>query len=301
MVVDARDGRFGRLVTAMVTPFDHDGALDLDAARDLSRWLCANGSDGLVVAGTTGEGPVLSDTEKLDLFAAVAEAVDVPVLAGTGTNNTAHDVELTKRLAGTRVAGVLVVCPYYSRPSQAGIAAHVAAVAGATELPVMVYDIPVRTGRRIATETMLALARDVRNVVAVKDASGDLQGAAQLVAEAPQGFEVYSGDDGLTLAFLAIGAVGVVAVASHYCGPQYAAMLASAAKGDAEDAIERHGGLLEAFRFESSERWPNPLPAKAALRALGKRVGQCRLPLGVADAALDEAARDLVARLAADA
>lgn len=300
-MVGAREGRFGRLVTAMVTPFDDDGALDLDAARDLARWLCANGSDGLVVAGTTGEGPVLSDAEKLDLFAAVAEAVDAPVVAGTGTNNTAHDVQLTRRLAGTGVAGVLVVCPYYSRPSQAGIAAHVTAIADATELPVMVYDIPVRSGRRIATETMLGLARDVRNVVAVKDASGDLAGAAQLVAESPASFEVYAGDDSLALCFLAIGGVGLVAVASHWCGPQLAAMLASVAKGDLDDAIERHAGLLESFRFESSERWPNPLPAKAALRALGHRVGQCRLPLGVADAALDEAARGVIARLASDA
>lgn len=294
-----RDGRFGRLITAMVTPFDDGGALDLDAARDLARFLCDNGSDGLVVAGTTGEGPVLSDAEKLDLFAAVAEAVSVPVIAGTGTNNTAHDVELARRVAATGASGILVVGPYYSRPNQSGIAQHVAAVAGATDLPVMVYDVPVRTGRRIATDTLLGLARDVRNVVAVKDASGDLPGAARMVAEAPGGFEVYAGDDNLAFAFLAIGAVGLVAVASHWCGPQLAAMLAAVRKGDLDDAIERHGHLLESFAFETSERWPNPLPAKAALRALGHRVGQCRLPMGAADAALDAAARDVVARLAA--
>lgn len=292
--------RFGRLLTAMVTPFDDDGALDLDAARDLARWLVAHGSDGIVAAGTTGEGPVLSEREKLDLFAAVAEAVTVPVLGGTGTNNTAHDVELTAKAATTGLAGLLVVCPYYSRPNQSGIAQHVAAVAAASDLPVMIYDIPVRTGRRIETETMLGLARDVPNVVAVKDASADLPGAARLVAEAPDGFEVYCGDDGLVLPFLSIGAVGLVAVASHWCGPQMASMMAHAVAGDLAAAQKEHAGLLEHFEFETSPRWPNPLPAKAVLRALGRPVGQCRLPMGTADAALDQAAAKIASGLALD-
>jgi 4-hydroxy-tetrahydrodipicolinate synthase len=292
------DGRFGRLLTAMVTPFGEDGSCDLDAAADLARWLCAHGSDGLVVAGTTGEGPVLSDTEKLDLFAAVAGAVDVPVLAGTTSNNTAHDVALTAEVAATGVAGVLAVCPYYSRPSQAGIAAHLEAVAAATTLPVVIYDIPIRSGRRIETSTMLDLSRRVANVVGVKDSSGDLAGAARLVAEATGGLEVYCGDDALVLPFLAIGAVGLISVASHWCGTELAAMMGSFAKGDLAAAIDVHGELLESFRFESSERWPNPLPSKAVLRAMGHRVGQCRLPLGPADDALDAAARELAARFA---
>jgi 4-hydroxy-tetrahydrodipicolinate synthase len=292
------DGRFGRLLTAMITPFTEDGSCDLNGAAALARWLCAHGSDGLVVAGTTGEGPVLSDTEKLDLFSAVAGAVDVPVLAGTTSNNTAHDIELTSKAAATGVAGVLALCPYYSRPSQRGIAVHLEAVAHATTLPVVVYDIPVRTGRRIDNDTMLDLARRVGNIVGVKDASGDLAGAARLVAEAPGGFEVYAGDDAVVLPFFAIGAVGVISVASHWCGPQMAAMLESFLKGDLQDAVERHGELLDSFRFESTERWPNPLPAKAVLRAMGHAVGQCRLPIGPSDDALDAAAREVAARFA---
>jgi 4-hydroxy-tetrahydrodipicolinate synthase len=288
------DGRFGRLLTAMVTPFDDAGEVDHDAAAALARWLTEHGTDGLVVAGTTGEGPVLSDQEKLDLFAAVARAVDVPVLAGTTGNNTAHDVTLTAKAAATGVAGILAVCPYYSRPSQAGIAAHLGAIAEATALPVVIYDIPIRTGRRIETETLLGVARDHANVVGVKDSSADLQGAAALVA-AGRGLEVYSGDDGLALPFLSIGAVGLISVAAHWCGIELARTLSLFAKGDLDAAIAQHAELLASFRFESTERWPNPLPAKAVLRAGGHRVGQCRLPLGPADADLDAAARELAA------
>jgi 4-hydroxy-tetrahydrodipicolinate synthase len=290
------EARFGRLLTAMVTPFDDAGGLDLDGARDLARWLCEHGSDGLVIAGTTGEGPVLSDHEKLDLFAAVAQAVSVPVIAGTTTNNTAHDVELTAKAAATGVAGVLALCPYYSRPSQAGIAAHLAAVAAATELPVMVYDIPVRTGRRIDPATLLGLAREHRNVVAVKDSTVDLVGAARIVANAPSGFEVYSGDDALVLPYLSIGAVGLVSVASHWCGIELANVIALFEKGDHEGAVAQQAPLLDSFGFMSSERWPNPLPAKAVLRAFGLAVGQCRLPLGPSDAELDAAAQALSAK-----
>lgn len=290
-----REGRFGRLLTAMVTPFDEGGDLDLDAARDLARWLSDHGSDGLVVAGTTGEGPALSDREKLDLVAAVAEAVTVPVIAGTTSNNTAHDVELTARVASTGAAGVLALCPYYSRPSQAGIAAHLAAVAAATELPVMVYDIPVRTGRRIDPSTLLGLAREHHNVVAVKDSTVDLVSAARIVAGAPSGFDVYSGDDALVLPYLAIGAVGLVSVASHWCGNELAQVISLFDKGDHDAAIAQQAPLLDSFAFMSTERWPNPLPAKAILRAVGLRVGQCRLPMGRADDALDAAAASIAA------
>jgi len=289
------DGRFGRLLTAMVTPFDDAGAVDLDAAAALARWLGEHGSDGLVVAGTTGEGPVLSDEEKLELFAAVASAVDLPVLAGTTGNNTAHDVALTAKAAATGVAGILAVCPYYSRPSQAGIAAHLGAIAEATTLPVVVYDIPIRTGRRIDASTLLGLAADHANVVGVKDSSADLLGAAKLVAARP-GFDVYSGDDGLVLPFLSIGGAGLISVASHWCGTELARALSLFVKGDLDAAVAQHAELLDSFSFESSERWPNPLPAKAVLRAAGHRVGQCRLPLGPADADLDAAALELASR-----
>lgn len=289
------DGRFGRLLTAMVTPFDDEGAVDYDEAATLARWLTGHGSDGLVIAGTTGEGPVLTDEEKLELFSAVASAVDVPVLAGTTGNNTAHDVALTAKASATGVAGILAVCPYYSRPSQAGIAAHLGAIAESTALPVVVYDIPVRTGRRIETSTLLGLARDHANVVGVKDSSADLLGAAKLVAANPS-FDVYSGDDGLVLPFLSVGGVGLISVAAHWCGTELARALALFVKGDLDAAIAQHAELLDSFSFESTERWPNPLPAKAVLRAAGLRVGQCRLPLGPADAELDAAARELAAR-----
>ncbi len=278
----------------MVTPFGGDGSLDLDAAAGLARWLVANGSEGLVVAGTTGEGSVLSDDEKLDLWRAVSEAVTVPVVANTGSNDTAHTVELTRRAAGCGAAAVLVVTPYYNRPSQAGVEAHLRAAAEATELPVVVYDIPVRTGRKISHAVLVRLASEVRNVLAVKDAAGDVGGTARLVAEAPDAFEVYSGNDDLTLPLVAVGAVGVIGVATHWAGPEMGEMVAAATGGDLPRARRVNAGLLESYAFESTEAAPNPLPAKAAMRALGQPVGQCRLPLGPPPEGLDEAARRIV-------
>jgi 4-hydroxy-tetrahydrodipicolinate synthase len=292
-------GRFGGVATAMVTPFDDDSALDLDAARHLARYLVANGNDGLVVAGTTGESPVLSDNEKLSLWAAVAEAVTIPVVAGTGTNDTAHSVHLTKEASKLGVAGVLALCPYYNRPSQAGIEAHLRAIAAATDLPVMVYDIPIRTGRKVATETLLRLSRDVPNVLALKDAAGNPAETARVVAQAPSGFEVYSGDDGLTLPLLAIGAVGVVGVATHWCGVDVAEMLDCWRKGDTDGARRINARLLESWAFETGDDAPNPVPAKAMLRHLGLRVGECRLPMGPAPAGLAERARQVMANLVA--
>jgi len=292
-------GRFGGVATAMVTPFDDDGALDLDAARHLARYLVANGNDGLVVAGTTGESPVLSDDEKLSLWAAVAEAVTIPVVAGTGTNDTAHSVHLTKEAAKLGVAGVLALCPYYNRPSQAGIEAHLRAIAAATDLPVMVYDIPIRTGRKVATETLLRVARDAPNVLALKDAAGNPAETARVVAQAPSGFEVYSGDDGLTLPLLAIGAVGVVGVATHWCGVDVAEMLDCWRKGDTDGARRINARLLESWAFETGDDAPNPVPAKAMLRHLGLRVGECRLPMGPAPTGLAERARQVMANLVA--
>ena len=278
----------------MVSPFAGDGSLDLDAAAGLARWLVANGSEGLVVAGTTGEGSVLSDDEKLDLWRAVSEAVTVPVVANTGSNDTAHTVELTRRAAGCGAAAVLVVTPYYNRPSQHGVEAHLRAAADATELPVVVYDIPVRTGRKISHGVLVRLASEVPNVLAVKDAAGDVSGTARLVAEAPDGFEVYSGNDDLTLPLLAVGAVGVIGVATHWAGTEMGEMIAAATGGDLPRARRVNASLLESYAFESTEAAPNPLPAKAAMRALGQPVGQCRLPLGPAPEGLDEAARRIV-------
>jgi 4-hydroxy-tetrahydrodipicolinate synthase len=291
--------RFGAVVTAMVTPFDGQGALDIDAAVSLARWLTGHGSDGLVLGGTTGEGPVLSDDERSELWRAVAGAVTVPVLAGAGTNDTRHSIGLARAAAAAGVAGLLVVTPYYNRPSQQGLYDHFRAVAGATDLPVLLYDIPVRAGRRIAADTMLRLAGDVANIVGVKDAAGDVVGTARLVADAPAGFEVYCGEDNLTLPMLAVGAVGLISVASHWCGPLIADMIAAFTKGDVEAARRLNARLLESFEFESTEHFPNPLPAKAACRALGLAVGQCRGPMGAAPPELDGLARLLLTRLGA--
>jgi len=288
-------GRFGAVLTAMVTPFDDQGRLDLDAAVRLARWLVDNGNDGLVVAGTTGEAPVLTDEEKLDLWRAVAGAVTV------GTNDTRHSIELTRRAQETGAAGILAVTPYYSRPPQAGLAHHFRAVAGATRLPVMIYDIPVRTGRKVAHETLLGLAREVDNIVAVKDAASDVAGSARLLAEAPSGFELYSGEDGLNLPLLAVGASGVVSVAAHWSGALHAEMVASFAKGDVDGARAANARLLESFAFETGEAAPNPIPAKAMLRVLGHRVGECRPPMGPAPAGLEDRARAVLANLGPDA
>ena len=263
----------------------------------LARWLVDHGSDGLVVAGTTGEGPVLSDDEKAALWRAVAEAVTVPVIAGTGTNDTAHSIELTRSASEAGVDGVLVVTPYYSRPSQAGLLAHFSAVASATDLPVMLYDIPVRSGRRIDSATMVRLTHEVANVVAVKDATGDPAGAARLLTRAPDWFELYSGDDALTLPLLAVGAVGVVSVASHWAGREMAEMIAAYLKGDVDGARHANARLVESYDFEICDEFPNPLPAKAACRAQGLAVGQCRAPMGTAPPELDGEARRILARL----
>ncbi len=293
----AGPGRFGAVVTAMVTPFDGDAALDLDAAAALARWLADNGSDALVVAGTTGEGAVLSDDEKRELWRATVEAVTIPVIAGAGSNDTRHSAELTKDAEDAGVAGVLAVTPYYNRPSQAGIESHFRAVAEATSLPVLVYDIPSRTGRKVAHDTLLRLAREVPNVVGVKDAAGDVAGSARLVAEAPDGFDLYSGDDGLTLGLCAIGGGGVIGVATHWTGRLHGEMLAAFAKGDVDEARRLNASLLESYSYETSEAAPNPVPAKAMMRVLGLPVGECRLPMGPAPDGLEDIARGVLANL----
>jgi 4-hydroxy-tetrahydrodipicolinate synthase len=288
--------RFGQVITAMVTPFDDDGALDLEAAADLARWLAAHGSDGLVLSGSTGESSVLTDDEKTDLWRTVADAVTIPVIAGTGSNDTPHTIEMTRRAAACGVDGILLVTPYYNRPSQAGIAEHFRLAAEAANgLPTLLYDIPVRAGRRIAPATMLKLAREVTNIVGVKDAANDSAGTMHLAPQVPAGFEIYSGDDVKTLPLLAVGAVGVISVAAHWVGPQFKAVVQDFMAGRLEAAIAGNAELLDSYDFESSEEFPNPLPAKAMLRALGLKVGQCRLPMGPSTPELDAYAAKILA------
>jgi 4-hydroxy-tetrahydrodipicolinate synthase len=283
----------------MATPFDATGRLDINGAVGLARYLEANGSDGLVLSGSTGEASTLTDDERVMLWKAVTEAVSVSVLAGSTSNDTAHSIALTKRATEIGVAGILAVTPYYNRPSQAGLEAHFREIAGVTHLPVILYDIPIRTGRRIARETILRLAREVDNIVGVKDATGDPASTLRLLADAPEGFECYSGDDALTLCLCAIGAVGVISVASHWCGPEFAEMIGRFFNGDLSGAIAIQRALIESFVFESSDEAPNPVPLKAMLRVMGLPAGECRLPLGVAPSSLEDAAKGILATLEA--
>jgi 4-hydroxy-tetrahydrodipicolinate synthase len=268
---------FGKVMTAMVTPFKDDGSLDTAGAAELAEWLVAHGSDGLVLAGTTGETSTLDDEEKTALWQAVRAAVDVPLLAGSGSNDTAHSVELSRRAVDCGVDGLLVVTPYYNRPSQAGIAAHVEAVVGAVELPALLYDVPARTGRAAEVDVILRLAHDLPNLVGIKDARGNPGDAARIVAGAPDGFALYSGDDMLTLPLLSVGAVGVVGVAAHWSGMLHAEMIAAFDKGDVDTAREINARLLPSYASEGIETPTSA--AKAALAVLGKPSGPCRLPL----------------------
>jgi len=288
---------FGRVLSAMITPFDDNGALDLDEARRVARFLQDNGHDGLVIAGTTGESPVLTDDERLSLIAAVIEAVTIPVVAGSGTSDTAHSVYLTKEVTALGAAGILALCPYYSRPSQAGIEAHIRAMAACTPLPQMIYDIPIRTGRKILTATLLRLFREVPNIVALKDAAGNPAETAALISAAPDHVEVYSGDDAMTLPLLACGAVGVVGVATHWTGTDHQEMFNLWDKGDFVGARLVNSRLLESFAFETGDEAPNPIPTKAMMRHLGFSVGQARLPLGPAPAFVDLRAAEVRANL----
>ncbi|HRE01138.1 MAG TPA: dihydrodipicolinate synthase family protein, partial [Ilumatobacteraceae bacterium] len=214
------------------------------------------------------------------IHSAVAEAVTIPVVAGTGTNDTPHSIHMTREATALGAAGVLAVCPYYNRPSQAGIEAHLRAMAAATDLPLVVYDIPVRTGRKIATSTLLRLFREVPNVVALKDAAGNPAETASLIAAAPNGVEVYSGDDAMTLPLLSVGAVGVIGVATHWSGDDHQQMLDLWEKGDVVGARIVNSRLLESFAYETGDEAPNPIPTKAMMRHLGIPVGQARLPMG---------------------
>lgn len=291
--------RFGRVIPAMVTPFNEDGALDVDASVTLAKWLVEQGSEGLVITGTTGEGPAVTDEEDWELWRAVAEAVTVPVIAGTTTNDTAHSVHQTRKAEELGCDGILAVTPYYNRPSQEGIYAHFDAVAAATRLPVVLYDIPVRTGRKIETTTLLRLAHEIPNVVAVKDAAGNPGETAKVVRDAPEGFEVYSGDDNLTLPLLAVGAVGVISVAAHWSAPEFVAMMDAWEAGKADEARQINARLLESFDYETGDEAPNPVPTKVMMRTLGLPVGEPRLPMGPTPDGLEDKAREVYSRLKA--
>lgn len=293
-------GRFGTVLTAMVTPFAPDGSLDAEATANLARWLVEHGNDGLVVAGTTGESPVLTDEERIELFRIVREAVDVPVVAGATTNDTAHSIEMTKAAAEVGVDAILAVVPYYNKPSQAGLAAHFEAVAAASDLPVMLYDVPGRTGRPLATDTIVGLANDVSTIVALKDAGGHPERAARLLAQVPDGFEVYSGDEPLSLGFAAYGAVGVVGVAAHWTATRQRELFDAVAAGDLATARRIDGELQASFRFMNSDERVFSQSVKVAMHLLGVETGACRLPLGPSPDGSEAEARTVLADLGYD-
>jgi 4-hydroxy-tetrahydrodipicolinate synthase len=283
----------------MATPFDAAGGLDLDGAVTLARYLTSHGSEGLVVTATTGEGTTLSDEERVAVWREVASAVDVPVLAGGTSNDTRHSIELVKLANDSGVAGILAVAPYYNRPSQEGIAAHFRAIAAETALPIVLYDIPVRTGRKIAAETILSLATTTGNIVGLKDAAGDPSATERLLAKAPPGFVCYSGDDLMTLPLLAVGAVGVIGVATHWCGFEFGEMIGRFHAGDVRGALEIARALIASLVYETGDDAPNPVPLKAMLRVLGLPAGECRLPMGPAPAGLEDQARRVLVDLEA--
>ena len=268
----------GTVITAMVTPFNENGGVRYDKAAELARYLVDRGSTGLVLSGTTGESPALTTAEKLALFRTIVEAVQgrAAVIAGTGSNCTAAAVELTAAAEAVGVDGILLVAPYYNRPTPEGLFRHFLAAAETTTLPVMLYNVPGRTGVNLNVDTVLRLA-EIDNIVALKEAGGDLVQAAEICAGAPPGFSLYSGDDALTLPLLTLGAVGVVSVASHLVGPQIALMIEHHRQGKTAEAVQLHRALLPLFRGLFAT--VNPIPVKAALNLLGLAAGPPRLPL----------------------
>jgi 4-hydroxy-tetrahydrodipicolinate synthase len=269
---------FGQVLTAMVTPFDQNGEVDFNAARTLVNYLIDNGTDGIVVAGTTGESPTLTTEEKVALFKLVVEVADgrVPVIAGTGSNNTTASIALTKLAEEAGVNGVMLVAPYYNKPSQEGLFQHFKAIADSTSLPVMLYNIPGRSVVNISVDTVVRLS-EVSNIVAIKEASGNLDAMAEIIERTPNDFTLYSGDDGLTLPVLAIGGAGVVSVSAHVIGNEMQAMINSFKNGNLQEAAAMHRRLLPVMRAMFAA--PNPSPVKAALNMTGIQVGGVRLPL----------------------
>jgi len=262
----------------MVTPFDDAGGADYAQAATLAKRLVDTGSDGVVVAGTTGESPTLTDDEKIRLVRSVKEAVGTRavVVAGTGTNDTRHSIDLTKEAGRAGADGFLLVNPYYNRPSQDGLYAHFKTIAESTGKPCMLYNIPGRTGVNCAPETIARLA-EVPNIVAVKEASGSLDQASEIRRKTPADFDIYSGDDSLTLPILAVGGRGIVSVASHLVGPDIQKMVRAYERGDTREALQIHLRLFSLFKVLFITT--NPVPVKAALNLSGFRVGRPRLPL----------------------
>lgn len=287
---------FGSVITAMVTPFDKDGEVDYKKAADLAVYLVEHGSDSLVVSGTTGESPTLSFDEKIELFRTVKEAVGgrAKVIAGTGTNDTAGTVRLTRAAAGIGVDGAMVVVPYYNKPPQEGLYRHFSTVAAAVDLPLILYNVPGRTVVNMTSETVLRLA-PIDNIVAIKEASGDLEQIARIVAGAPEGFLVYSGDDGMTLPILAVGGVGVVSVASHVAGPEIKEMIDAFFAGDTAKARAIHLRLMPLFKAMFCTT--SPIPVKGAMNLLGHDLGPMRLPLFDLDGKEYETVKNTLSRL----
>ena len=282
------DAPFGRVLTAIITPFSSDGSVDYAAFWRLVRHLRDNGSDGIVVAGTTGEAPTLSKPEKIALFKAAVDAAKgaMTVVAGAGTYDTRESIALAEAAAHAGADGVMAVTPYYSKPPQRGIVAHMRAIADATDLPLMVYNIPGRTATRIEIDTLVELAAHPR-IVAVKDAVDDVEWTKQEIAALPEGFAVYSGSDGHTKDIVAAGGVGVVSVTAHLAGREIAEMVDAIVAGEWDRANALHELLMPLNRALFAE--PSPMPLKAALTAYWDGVGEPRLPLVPARAETTEA------------
>ncbi|MEC1446030.1 4-hydroxy-tetrahydrodipicolinate synthase [Bacillus haynesii] len=269
---------FGNIATAMVTPFDKNENIDFQKLSKLIDYLLNNGTDSLVVAGTTGESPTLSEEEKIALIQySVKEAAGrAPIIAGTGSNNTKASIKLTKKAEEAGADAVMLVTPYYNKPSQEGMYRHFRAIAEETSLPVMLYNVPGRTAASIAPETTICLA-EIPNIIAIKEASGDLDAITKIEAETPEDFAVYSGDDSLTLPALSVGARGIVSVASHIVGPEMQEMIKHYTEGNTAQAALIHQKLLPLMKGLFAA--PNPSPLKTALQLKGLDVGSVRLPL----------------------
>lgn len=271
---------FGRLLTAMVTPMNHDGSINYEAMADFADWLIDNGSDGLVVCGTTGESPTISTEEKLELFRTVVKRVNkrVPVIAGTGSNNTAGTIELTIAAEATGVDGFLVVGPYYNKPPQEGFYQHFKAIANATELPVIIYNVPGRTSSNILPQTVVRLAQDCKNIVAIKEAAGNVSQVADLYSVLPEDFTIYSGDDLLILPFMSVGATGLISVVSNTGGQLLQDLMQAFEAGKIKEAMDLNAKMLPVAKAMFITT--NPIPVKEAVSMLTPiDAGPVRLPL----------------------
>lgn len=269
---------FGNILTAMVTPFDDQNELDLKRTEELVEHLINNGTDALVVGGTTGESPTLTKDEKLTLYKHVADIVNgrIPVIAGTGSNNTKETIEFTQKVEATGVDAVLLVSPYYNKPNQEGLYQHFKAIAESTNLPAMLYNIPGRTSVNMSVETTVRLSK-IPNIVAVKESSQDLLAITEIIDQTDDDFKLYSGDDGFTLPIVSVGGDGIVSVSSHLYGNEMQDMVKSYFEGNVAKAAELHQQLLP--KMKAFFKAPSPVPVKTALNHSGISVGSVRLPL----------------------